>query len=231
MDYGIICAMDEELKMLIDHLQDQEIKNIGANQFYLGVLGTKRVVLVKCGIGKVQAAITTALLIQNFGVKYVINSGSAGGIGQGLAVGDVVLSTKVAYHDVDVTAFGYLPGQLPQQPQYFQADQGLLDKLQQAAQKTALNVKRGLIVSGDQFIASKEKIQTILTQFPQALCCEMEGAAIGQTAAQFNVGFIVVRAMSDTADEQANQSFDEFIVEAGKRSAQMILTLMQQGDE
>lgn len=229
MKYGIICAMQEELRTLKDNLNECHNAKIGVYEFFSGKLNGVDVVLVESGIGKVQASIVTTLLIQGFSVDYVLNSGSAGGIGHGLAVGDVVLSESVAYHDVDVTAFDYLPGQLPQQPQKFKADQNLLAKLKKAAKISGLNVKSGLIVSGDQFIASKEKIATIKEIYPEALCCEMEGAAVGQTAAQFGVGFSVIRTMSDTADEQANQSFDEFIIEAGKRSADMILNLTRLG--
>ena len=217
--------MPEELKTLKEKLSAKKITKIQAYEFFSGKLNNTAVVLVESGIGKVQAGIVTALLIENFKVDYVINSGSAGGIGAGLKVGDVVLANSVAYHDVDVTAFGYLKGQLPNQPQKFQADETLLEKLTLAATKSNLNVKTGLIVSGDQFVASKEKIAQIKNLYPDALCCEMESAAIGQVAMQFGVGFSVIRAVSDTADEQANQSFDEFILEAGKRSALMILNL------
>ena len=112
MRYGIICAMDEEIKELVANLDKREDKEIKGLLFYTGQIKGQDVVLVRCGIGKVQSAITTALLIVEFKVDCVINSGSAGGIGQGLHVGDVVLSTGAAYHDADGTAFGYEPGQL-----------------------------------------------------------------------------------------------------------------------
>lgn len=189
-------------------------------------IGPNEVVLVQSGIGKVQAGMTTGLLIAKFGAEVVINSGSAGGIGNDLHVGDVVLSTLVAYHDVDVTAFGYLPGQLPQQPQKFVADEQLIVKVEQAAKENQQNVRLGLIVTGDQFVASSLKIREIKDMYPEVLCCEMEGAAIAQVAFQFKIPFVVIRAMSDTGDEDANVSFDEFIIEAGKKSAQMILNLL-----
>lgn len=226
MKYGIICAMEEEIKELRAKLSNQTEKNLGGIEFYTGQLGENEVTLVRSGIGKVQAGVTTALLIVEFGVDQVINSGSAGGIGTGLSVGDVVFSTEAAYHDADATAFGYLPGQLPQQPQRYKADEKLLLALEEAAKKADLNVKQGLIVTGDQFVASKEKIAQIKEIYPKALCCEMEGAAIAQVAYQFGVPFVIVRAMSDVGDEDAGQTFDEFIIDAGKRSAKMILNLM-----
>lgn len=227
MKYGIICAMEEELKELLAKLEDRTEKTIGGIDFYEGKLAKKPVVLVRSGIGKVQAGVTTALLIVEFGATAVINSGSAGGIGTGLHVGDVVFSTGAAYHDADATAFGYKPGQLPQQPQIYPADQALLAELTKAATQAKLATKEGLIVTGDQFVASKEKIQAIKEIYPAALCCEMEGGAIAQVAYQFKVPFVIVRAMSDVGDEEAGQTFDEFIIEAGKRSAQMILNWAQ----
>ncbi len=228
MKYGVICAMEEEIKALKENLELTKQTDINGVIFYEGRIEDVEVVLVRSGIGKVEAGITAAILITNFKVDALIHSGSAGGIGQGLAVGDVVLSAEVAYHDVDATAFGYAYGQLPEQDvARYAADSALIEKFKQAAQDTNLNVKTGLIVTGDQFIASQEKVQAILDHFPDALCCEMEGAAIGQVAHQFHKPFIVVRAMSDTGDDEAGVSFDEFIIEAGKRSANMLIDLFK----
>ena len=157
----------------------------------------------------------------------VINSGSAGGIGDGLHVGDVVISTATAYHDVDATAFDYQYGQLPGKEPSFAASKKWGDALAKAGEQTGLTVKQGLIVSGDQFIASQDAIKQILAHFPDALSSEMEGAAVGQVATDHQVPYVVVRAMSDTGDEEAGVSFDEFIIEAGKRSAAMLLQLFK----
>ncbi|AUJ30044.1 5'-methylthioadenosine/adenosylhomocysteine nucleosidase [Liquorilactobacillus hordei] len=226
MKYGILCAMDEEIKALKTELKKARQTEIAGITFFEGKINNNEVVLVQSGIGKVQAGMTTGLLIAQFEVEAVINSGSAGGIGEGLHVGDVVLSTAAAYHDVDATVFGYLPGQLPQQPQKFEADLQLIETLKKAAEQNQQHVETGLIVTGDQFVASSEKINTIKAIYPDVLCCEMEGAAIAQVAAQFKVPFVIVRAMSDTGDEAAGVSFDEFIIEAGKKSAQMILNVL-----
>lgn len=226
MKYGIICAMEEEIKELRAQLTNANEENIANMIFYSGKINDHEVVLVRAGIGKVQAGVTTAFLIENFKVDAVINSGSAGGIGTGLAVGDLVLSTGAAYHDASATVFGYKPGQLPQQPQIFEADQELLQAVSEAASQTGLQVKPGLIVTGDQFVSSQAQIAAIKEIYPQALCCEMEGAAVAQVAYQFDKPFLIVRAMSDVGDEDAGQSFDEFIIDAGKKSAQMILNLL-----
>ncbi|GET07994.1 5'-methylthioadenosine/adenosylhomocysteine nucleosidase [Ligilactobacillus agilis] len=226
MKYGIICAMEEEIKALRAQLTNANEENIANMIFYSGQINDHEVVLVRAGIGKVQAGVTTAFLIENFKVDAVINSGSAGGIGTGLAVGDLVLSTGAAYHDASATVFGYKPGQLPQQPQIFEADQELLQAVSEAASQAGLQVKPGLIVTGDQFVSSQAQIAAIKEIYPQALCCEMEGAAVAQVAYQFDKPFLIVRAMSDVGDEDAGQSFDEFIIDAGKKSAQMILNLL-----
>lgn len=227
MKYGIICAMEEEIKSLVAQLEDKKQDTIGGIDFYSGTINGKEVVLTRSGIGKVQAGVTTGLLIANYKVDAVINSGSAGGIGEGLRVGDVVLSTGAAYHDADATAFGYKPGQLPQQPQIYTADKDLLEAISKAAKESNLVAKEGLIVTGDQFVSSSEKIAEIKEIYPDALSCEMEGAAIAQVAYQFSVPFLIIRAMSDVGDEDAGQSFDEFIIEAGKKSANMILNFLK----
>lgn len=231
MKYGIICAMEEEIKTLIAQLKDKTETTIGGSEFYEGSLFNQDVVLVRSGIGKVQAGVTTAFLIENFKADYIINSGSAGGIGEGLKVGDVVVSTGAAYHDAQATVFGYEPGQLPQQPRIFPADQKLMNEIIFAAKKANLNSKPGLIVTGDQFISSKEQIASIKEMYPEVLCSEMEGAAIAQVAYQFKRPYVIIRAMSDVGDENAGISFDEFIIEAGKKSAAMILNFLKNKGE
>ena len=225
MKFGIICAMPEEIKELTAALENEQVKEIGGKKYYSGQIDNQNVILVESGIGKVEAGITTEHLITDFGVDVVINSGSAVAIGQGLHVADVVISSETAYHDVDVRAFDYVYCQLPGKEPRFKASAKWGQAIEKAGEKTGLNIKRGLIVSGDQFIASKDAIQEILHYFPDALSSEMEGAAVGQVATDHDVPYVVVRAMSDTGDEDAGVSFDEFIIDAGKRSAKMLLQL------
>ncbi len=230
MTYGIICAMDEEIAILKDNLKNQSVKTIGKMEFYQGTLSNTKVVLVKSGIGKVQAGITASTLINDFEVDALINSGSAGGIGEGLSIGDVVVSTETAYHDVDVTAAGYEIGQLPGCPARFPAARELEEQIIDAAKDSGLNTQPGLIVTGDQFIADSKVIEQIKTNFPDAQCSEMEGAAVGQVAYNNDVPYVVIRAMSDVGDEDADSNFDEFIIEAGKRSAQMLLNFFEKAE-
>lgn len=227
MKIGIICAMEEEIQLLVEKMQDKQTKEIGGKPYYIGKLCQRDVVLTQSGIGKVQAAIATTVLIAVEHVDIIVNTGSAGGIGTGLHIGDVVISDGVAYHDVNVTAFDHLPGQLPDQPQIFKADKELVKKIKDAAEAVNLNPHVGLIVSGDQFIANKHKIADILNIYPQALASEMESAAVGQVATQFKKPFVIIRAMSDVGDDNASVNFDDFVVEAGRKSAQMLLTFLQ----
>lgn len=220
---GVICAMEEEIRTLLARQTHQHETIIASQHYFEGKIGDVDVILVQSGIGKVQAAMTAALLLATYKPDVVINTGSAGGIGHGLAIGDVVISSGVAYHDVDATAFGYLPGQLPQQPQIFEAGMAYVTQIQTAAAATGLTPKVGLIVSGDQFINGKEAIARILKTYPQALASEMEGAAVGQVAKEFHTPFVVIRAMSDVADEQSGVDFDKFVIKAGEQSAAMLL--------
>ncbi|ANK59727.1 5'-methylthioadenosine/adenosylhomocysteine nucleosidase [Loigolactobacillus backii] len=228
MKIGIIGAMEEEVKLLQSKMDNLTHRTIAGVDFYNGVIADQTVILVRSGIGKVQAGMTTGLLLDHYAPDVVINTGSAGGIGSGLKIGDVVISSELAYHDVDATAFGYVIGQLPQQAARFSADKAWVRRVAAAAQQVALTTHVGLIVSGDQFIAGKAATDKILANFPDALASEMEGAAIAQVATQFKVPFVVIRAMSDVGDENAGVNFDDFIIDAGKQSAQMVLALIDQ---
>lgn len=228
MKIGVICAMPEEISTLVDHLTQTTKREIGGVRLYQGQINGHELILCESGIGKVQAAITATLLAQIPDLDLLINTGSAGGIGAGLKIGEVVVSTGVAYTDVDVTGFGHPFGQLPNQPLIFKADPTYVADFVAAAKAVDLKATAGLIVSGDQFVNSEARIKEILKLYPEALANEMEGAAVGQVATQFHVPFVVIRAMSDTADHAAAQAFDDFIIDAGRQSAQMLLSFLQQ---
>lgn len=227
MKIGIIGAMEQEVKTLRETLTNTRSWEMAGNVFISGSLGRHEVIVVRSGIGKVAASVTTTLLIHQYGVNMVINTGSAGGIATGLSVGDIVIADKLAYFDVDVTGFDYMIGQLPGLPIYFETSEYLKLEMKKVIEQTDLTIHKGLIVTGDSFIDRPEKVTIIKQHFPDALACEMEGAAVAQTATQFNIPFLVVRAISDTADNQATQSFDEFIEEAGKKSAEIVINFVQ----
>ena len=227
MKFGIIAAMEEELKTLLLALEDKKEVVVLGKTYYEGRIGQHEVVLVQSGIGKVLSAMSVAILAETFGVDAIINTGSAGAVSEGLAIGDVVIADRLVYHDVDVTAFGYAYGQMAGQELYFLADSDLMAKLQAVLAQEGQESHLGLIATGDSFIADPDRVAAIKHHFPEVLAVEMEGAAIAQAAQAASKPFLVIRAMSDTAQGDANITFDEFILEAGKRSAQTLLALLK----
>ncbi len=226
---GIVGAMETEVLTLRDSLTQLHTHKIGKNiTMYTGKYAGKDIALCQSGIGKVNAAVATTLLIEHFSPDCVINTGSAGGVGKGLKVGDVVIGTQIAHHDVDVTAFGYAHGQVPQMPAFYTCD----STLTYAAEAAAVNFKdahifRGVIVSGDQFINGQDKIAQIRRHFPEIQAIEMEAAAIAQTCFLLKMPFVIIRAISDSADENANISFDEFLATAAQHSAKMVHQMIE----
>lgn len=224
---AVIGAMEQEIEWLKAAMSDVKDVQFGKFTAYEGRLSGKRLVLVLSGIGKVNAAISTAWVIHQFAPECVINTGSAGGLGGGLKVGDVVIGERVAHHDVDVTAFGYTWGQVPQQPAVFESDAALIQVADEAARVfDGATVSRGLIVSGDQFVHSSERIATIRSHFADVQAVEMEAAAIAQACHQLNTPFVVIRAISDSADEKADISFEEFLKVAAASSAKMVMDIV-----
>ncbi|HGD2825717.1 TPA: 5'-methylthioadenosine/adenosylhomocysteine nucleosidase [Streptococcus agalactiae] len=227
MKIGIIAAMEEELKLLVENLEDKSQETVLSNVYYSGRYGEHELVLVQSGVGKVMSAMSVAILVESFKVDAIINTGSAGAVATGLNVGDVVVADTLVYHDVDLTAFGYDYGQMSMQPLYFHSDKTFVSTFEAVLSKEEMISKVGLIATGDSFIAGQEKIDVIKGHFPQVLAVEMEGAAIAQAAQATGKPFVVVRAMSDTAAHDANITFDEFIFEAGKRSAQVLMAFLK----
>ena len=229
MKIGIIGAMDEEiveLKNSITNINEIQINNL---KFYEGKLCSKNIVLVESGIGKVNAAISTTLLISQFKVEKIIFTGVAGAVNPKIKVTDIVIGTELAYCDADVTAFNYVYGQMPGMPARFAMNQDFLPSLEQAIAKVDLKSHTGLIVSSDSFIHTREQRTHILKHFPDVMASEMEGAAIAQACHAFGVPFIVIRAISDIPERGTSAvDFDTFIVQAGKRSAQMVHQLLQE---
>ena len=227
MKIGIIAAMPEELLHLTQNLdKTQEVRVLG-NTYYTGTIGKIEVVLVQSGIGKVMSAMSVAVLADHFQAEAIINTGSAGALAEGIAVGDVVIADKLVYHDVDVTAFGYAYGQMAGQPLYFESDKNFITGIQTNLSQLEQTWHLGLIATGDSFIAGDDKIASIKSHFPNVLAVEMEGAAIAQAAQALDLPFLVIRAMSDNANHEASISFDEFIIEAGRRSAQVLLAFLK----
>ncbi|EAF1401538.1 5'-methylthioadenosine/adenosylhomocysteine nucleosidase [Listeria monocytogenes] len=231
MTIGIIGAMEEEVELLKNSMPSVEEIVIGGAKFYVGEVAGKEVVLLESGIGKVNAALGTTLMADRFKPEVIINTGSAGGMAEGLAVGDVIISDRLAYGDVDVTEFGYTYGQVPRMPAFYQGDAVLLKKAETiyreyfaASENKAVY---GLVVTNDSFIMRPDQHETIRTFFPDVKAVEMEAVAIAQVAYQFDIPFLIIRAISDLANQEATISFDEFIHLAAKQSATCIIELLK----
>lgn len=226
---GIIGAMDEEVELLKASLQNREDHEIAGYLLFTGKLHNKDIVLLKSGIGKVNAAIGTTILLQMFKPDCVINTGSAGGFDPALNVGDIVISSEVRHHDVDLTVFGYEYGQVPQQPPFFTPDETLAAIAERCiARMEGMKTVRGLIATGDQFMNDPERVERKRGLFPEMKAVEMEAAAIAQTCQQFSTPFIVIRALSDIAGKESGVSFDQFLVTAAKHSAEMIIAMIDE---
>ena len=185
------------------------------------------VVLVRCGIGKVNAAIGAQVLCDCFGVTHIVNTGIAGSLCPELDIGDLVVSRDVMHHDFDCVAFGYPMCMIPGMPQSFSADPQLMDYAVQAAEQVNPgHIRQGRIASGDQFVAEKALKTQIITR-TEALCTEMEGAAIAQTAYRNGIPFVILRAISDKADDSAQMDYPTFEAQAAQRCAQVVMTLAE----
>lgn len=223
---AIIGAMPQEVEILRNLMLEAKVTEIANCKIFEGKINNRPVAVLQSGIGKVAAAMGTTLLIQLFKPDMIINTGSAGGLDANLNVGDVIISTEVRHHDVDVTAFGYEKGQLPANPAAFLPNEQLVEVAKKQAEKLGLNAVSGLICSGDAFINGAEKIAQIRADFPQVAAVEMEAAAIAQVCHAMNVPFVVVRAISDVADKESHLSFDEFLPLAAEKSSEMVLAML-----
>ncbi len=225
---GIIGAMDQEVEILHDRLDNRQQHIIAGYYFYTGSIAGLDVVLLKSGIGKVNAAVSTALLLHEFTPDCIINTGSAGGFDPELNVGDIVISSEVRHHDVDVTIFGYEPGQVPGLPAAFEPDVTLAKVAEQCIGRLeGMQTVHGLIATGDSFMNDPVRVAYTRTLFPAMKAVEMEAAAIAQTCHQFGTPFIVIRALSDIAGKESHLSFDQFLDTAATHSAEMVIEIVR----
>lgn len=226
---GIIAAMNEEM---------QEIKNIMNNikenaiyglNFFEGNISEKECVLVECGIGKVNAARTTQILIDNYDIEYVVNIGTAGGVYEKLNVTDIVIAENLVQYDFDITAFGHEKGYITGVGKYINSNKELVEKCNEVIKglnkENDYNIYVGTVASGDTFCTDKNIAHSLYEEF-NAICVEMEGAAIGQTCMLDNIPFIVIRSISDTPNGNNNITFDEYLKISSKRGAEFLKKLL-----
>lgn len=223
---GIIGAMEEEVEILKSSIENRETIQIAHVIFYKGNIEDKQVVLAQSGIGKVNAAITATLLINEFKPDLIINTGSAGSVDSELNIGDIIISNKVYYHDVNATAFGYKLGQVPSMPEFYETDNELIDLAKSSIEQLDLNGIVGEVATGDSFIGSIGQRKVIKSNFPTASVVEMEAGAIAQTCYQYNVPIIVTRAVSDLADKESDVTFEEFLKVACVNSSKIVKLLL-----
>ena len=220
---GIIAAMNEEIDSIKILMKDISIKNIFELEFIIGKIHSKDVVLVKCGVGKVNAARTTQILIDNYKPEYIINVGTAGGLKDNINIGDVVIADKLVQHDFDITADGHEKGYISNLGKYFYSNKDLINRTEKIMKKLdeGFNAFIGTIATGDVFVQDLNVKKRIQNEFNPD-CTEMEGAAIGHAAYLNNIPYIVVRAISDKADDSASVDYPTFEKEAINNLVNMI---------
>ena len=225
---GIIGAMEVEVAILKEKMEDVRIIKKASMDFYEGILAGKKVVVVRSGIGKVNAGICAQILADVFSVDAIINTGIAGSLNKNINIGDIVLATDVVQHDMDATGFGYRKGQIPQMPVFFfNADDNLRRLAAEVCKEVNpdIQVFEGRIASGDQFVCDQDVKNRIVSEF-SAYATEMEGAAIGQAAYLNEIPFLVVRAISDKADGSAQMDYSEFEKAAVDHSVRLTLNML-----
>lgn len=232
MKIAIIGAMEEEVTLLRDHIENKQQTVIAGCEFTSGKMNGADVVLLRSGIGKVNAAMSTTILLEKFKPEVVINTGSAGGFHPDLNVGDVVISTEVRHHDVDVTAFGYEYGQVPQLPAAFQADEKLVHLAVTAAKEiNEIQVVKGLIATGDSFMNDPIRVESLREKFEDLQAVEMEAAAIAQVSHQFQTPFVIIRSLSDIAGKESDVSFEQYLEKAAINSASLVMKIVKAVNE
>jgi adenosylhomocysteine nucleosidase len=216
---GIIGAMQEEIELLLRELQDQEAAQHAGITYYTGKFHGRKVVLCKSGVGKVNAAVCTQVLIDRFGAEAVIFTGVAGALDPALNIGDIVVSRSCVQHDMDVTALGFARGVIPfQDASEFGSDERLAELAVEAGQRVFPgHCRSGKVLSGDQFIADRDTVRRLHEEMG-GTCTEMEGASVAQVCFMNAIPHVIIRSMSDKADGSAHVNFTEFTVEASNRS-------------
>lgn len=221
--------MEPEIALLKTAMTIDREEQLIHTTAYIGHLNGQDIVLVQSGIGKVNASIIAAVMLERYDLDYLINTGVAGALAKELDVTDMVISTEVTHHDVDARTFGYVMGQVPGMPETYQSDQGL-EKLALSIieQNEEINGLSGLVVSGDSFIDKKEEKDKIISNFKNAACVDMESSSIAQTCYQFNTPFLIMRSMSDKADDSADMTYDEFLARACVHSSEVVKSILRE---
>ena len=226
MTLGILGAMSEELAPLLERYSNHETFEIAANKYHKVSLEGGSLVLAYSKIGKVHAALSASVMILHFGCEGIIFSGVAGALDENLKIGDLLIATKLCQHDVDITSFGHARGLIPEGRLFYESDSRLCGHARSVARDLGIDVKEGVVASGDQFIADFEAKAAIAKEFGAA-AVEMEGASVACVCSNFSIPFCVFRCISDAADKDAGFNFDAFLQTSAKRSASMVASLAE----
>lgn len=228
MRIAILSAMREELTPFLKKFPNYTQEEVGGNVFYKVAYGEHELILAYSKIGKVHSALSASTMILKFGCEKLIFSGVAGGLRPKLKVGDLIVATKLCQYDVDITAFGHPLGFIPESSVYIEADPHLLKVASEVAKEKGIKLEEGIIASGDSFIASSEKKKWLIENF-QADAVEMEGASVANVCHLLKIPFCILRSISDSADGEADVSFDEFLEKAAQVSADFVEAMLDKG--
>ncbi len=230
MIVGIMGAMPEEIEPLIAGLGEVKRHEVADNIYYTAMYGSLDLVIAYSKIGKVFSALTAATMIERFGVQKMLFSGVAGAISPELSIGDLIAATRLCQHDLEITAFGHPYGYVPEGKVFVEADPRLLEIAATAAHKNGIKLKRGVVATGDQFVADEERKNWIGETFG-ADALEMEGASVAVVCDAWRVPFFILRAISDAADMDAGFDFDTFLKSSAKKSAEFIFAMLDEIDQ
>jgi len=225
MKIAIMGAMREEIDPLLDYMKDVKSYDLANNIYYEAKYKGMEIVIAYSKIGKVFASLTASVMIQHFGAKKLLFSGVAGAINEELKIGDLIAATKLCQHDLDIAAFGHPFGFVPEGEVYIESDKELIYLAKEVAKSKGIDLKEGIIATGDQFIADEQRKEWIKKTF-NADALEMEGAAVAVVCDAFDVPFFILRAISDAADMDAGFDFDKFLESSSKISADFIISML-----
>jgi len=230
MIVGIMGAMPEEIEPILERLDSVKRHEVADNVYYTALYGSLDLVIAYSKIGKVFSALTAATMIEHFGVRKMLFSGVAGAINPELRIGDLIAATKLCQHDLEITAFGHPYGYVPEGKVFVEADPRLLELAAEVANRNGIRLKRGVVATGDQFVADSKRKEWIGETFG-ADALEMEGASVAVVCDAWDVPFFVLRAISDAADMDAGFDFDTFLKSSAKKSADFIFAILDELDQ
>ncbi len=227
MKIAIIGAMKEEIDPMLKKFKNYKTIKYRGNCYYKTNYKDLDIVIVHSGIGKVLATLTTTILIEKFGCELVLFSGVAGALNPELEIGQLIIASKLCQHDADVSKFGYKFGEIPGEQIYTQADKNLLAKAKETAKKLGQNAFCGVIASGDQFISTQKKKEFIRNEF-EADAIDMESSAVSVVCKKAQIPFLIIRSISDKAQENSDIDFEKFLQKAVNNSADFLFELLKE---